>query len=153
MVRHTLSQRLARFAAFLAMLMMAASATAAPTSDPQGQWQTARGGGVVQIAPCGDSLCGRIVGLDLSPSEAMPKDAHGRSQCGLTIISGETPAGHGTWLGKLTDPRDGSTYRARLSVDPSGELRLHVFIGIPALGATQIWHRFTGRLAEACRIA
>ena len=143
-------------AAVVAIVLLAAPASATPATPeagPQGQWLTANGGGVIQIAPCGDSLCGRIVGLDLGPSEAVPTDVHGQSQCGLTIIANEKPDGDGTWLGEITDPRDGGTYRARLSVDGQGDLRLRVFIGIPVLGATQVWHRFTGQLAPACRIA
>lgn len=154
MLRHTLSRWLVCCAAMLAIALVAAAVASAATAAVglQGEWLTANGGGVVQIAPCGDALCGRIVGLELGPVEPMPTDVDGQPQCGLTVISGEKPDGSGTWLGKITDPRDGSTYRARLSFDPQGDLRLRVFIGIPALGATQVWHRFTGQLAPACHI-
>jgi len=113
---------------------------------------TADGRGVVEIARCGDALCGRIVGIDRDPTAPLPTDPRGRPQCGLTIITDEKPTADGTWLGKITDPRDGRTYQARLSVDERGNLRLRVFIGLPALGATQTWHPFTGHLSAGCAV-
>jgi uncharacterized protein (DUF2147 family) len=110
----------------------------------------ANGRGVVEIARCGDALCGRIVGIDREPTTPMPTDVDGRPQCGLTIITDEKPAADGTWLGKITDPRDGRPYQAKLSLDERGNLRLRVFIGISALGATQIWHPFAGHLTGEC---
>jgi len=146
-------QWLASWAAAAGIAVLGMSAWAESSPGPQGDWLTANGHGVVQIAPCGDGLCGRIVGLDRAPGEAMPTDAEGRPQCGLTIISAGAVDPTGIWHGEITDPRDGASYPTRLSVDHRGDLRLRVFIGIPALGSTQIWHRFTGRIAPECRIA
>jgi uncharacterized protein (DUF2147 family) len=114
---------------------------------------TANGQGVVEIDRCGDALCGRIVGIERGPTDPMPTDVHGRPQCGLTIITDEKPEPDGTWLGQVIDPRDGSRYQAKLWLDQNGNLKLRGFIGIPALGATQTWQRFTGHLAKECRLA
>jgi len=132
--------------------LYAAAAYAMPASGPQGDWLTANGHGVIEIAPCGEALCGRIVGIDRAPAAPIPTDALGRSQCGLTIISDEKPDDPGSWLGEITDPRNGDSYHARLSVDDQGDLRLRVFVGLPVLGETQVWRRFTGQLDRACRI-
>ena len=137
----------------LGATLAAPSAFAAATPSPLGTWLTANGHGVVEIAQCGDALCGRIVGIERSPTEPVPTDVNGNSQCGLTIISKEKPDGEGTWLGEVTDPRDGGRYQAKLWVDDSGNLRLRGFIGIPALGATQVWRKFTGHLGAECRLA
>jgi uncharacterized protein (DUF2147 family) len=130
-----------------------ASATRADNSPPLGIWWTANGHGVIAITQCGDALCGRIVGIDRKPTEPMPTDVHGRSQCGLTIITNQKPKADGTWLGKITDPRDGGTYQAKLWLDEGGNLHLRGFIGIPQLGATQIWRPFTGHLTAECGVA
>lgn len=140
------------FAITLAIDLTAACALAAPGS-PLGTWSTANGHGVVAISQCGNALCGRIVGIDRKPTEAMPTDVRGRPQCGLTIITNERPQRDGTWLGQVTDPRDGAVYHAKLWLDGRDNLRLRGFIGIPALGATQTWHRFTGHLTAACGLA
>jgi uncharacterized protein (DUF2147 family) len=128
-------------------------ASGAPTNDPRGTWLTANGQGVVEIAPCGDALCGRIVGIVRGADEPMPTDVDGRPQCGLTIITDEKPEGDGTWLGHVIDPRDGGKYQAKIWLDDYGNLRLRGFIGIPALGATQTWRKFTGHLVSECRLA
>jgi uncharacterized protein (DUF2147 family) len=94
-----------------------------------------------------------IVGIDRKATEPMPTDVEGHSQCGLTIITNERSQPDGTWLGLITDPRDGGVYRAKLWLDEQGNLRLRGFIGIPALGSTQTWHRFSGRLTDACGLA
>ncbi|HUN43855.1 MAG TPA: DUF2147 domain-containing protein [Acetobacteraceae bacterium] len=153
MLRHCGWQWLIAAAAMLGIALIAASASAAPSPSLEGAWLTANGHGVVQIAPCGDGLCGRIVGLDRAPGAPMPTDAQGQPQCGLTIISADRIGPTGTWHGEITDPRDGNSYQTRLSVNDQGDLRLRVFIGIPMLGATQVWHRFTGRLGAECRFA
>ncbi len=153
MFRNARSRAFVDCAAILAFGLTALSASAAPAASPVGTWSTANGHGVVAIAQCGDVLCGRIVGIDRAPTEPMPTDVHGHSQCGLTIITDEKPAADGTWLGQITDPRDGSTYQAKLWLDGSGNLHLRGFIGIPLLGSTQIWHQFTGHLTAECGLA
>jgi uncharacterized protein (DUF2147 family) len=134
----------------LGVLLTAPVASAATPASPQGTWLTESGHGVVAIDECGDALCGRIVGIDRDPGSPMPTDVNGRSQCGLTIITNERPVADGSWLGDVTDPRDGATYRAKLWLDDDGNLHLRGYIGIPILGATQIWRPFTGRLTDAC---
>jgi uncharacterized protein (DUF2147 family) len=141
------------FAAILAIGLASAAASAATASSPLGNWATANGHGVIEIAQCGDALCGRIVGIDRQPTEPMPTDVDGRPQCGLTIITNQRSQPDGTWLGQITDPRNGGVYRAKLWLDEQGDLRLRGFIGIPALGATQTWHRYTGHLTAACGLA
>jgi len=138
--------------ALLATTLIASWASAAPTtnSPPLGDWSTENGHGVIEIARCGEALCGRIVGIDRKPTEPMPTDIHGNSQCGLTIITNERPETDGTWLGQVADPRDGDVYHAKLWLGDDGNLRLRGFVGIPLLGATQTWHRFTGRLTAGC---
>jgi len=131
-------------------LAVSAAGAATRSATPVGTWLTESGHGVVEIAECGDALCGRIVGIDREPGSPMPTDVNGRPQCGLTIISNERPEADGTWLGEVTDPRDGATYQAKLWVDDSGNLHLRGFIGIPLLGSTQVWRPFSGRLTADC---
>jgi uncharacterized protein (DUF2147 family) len=140
-----------RFATACGLVPVLAAAASFPAS-PQGYWTTADGHGVIEIAPCGrgDTLCGRIVGIDLPPGEPMPTDVRGRPQCGLTILTHEAPTAGGAWLGNITDPRDGKTYGAKLWLDDSGRLNVRGFLGIPLLGSTQVWRRFSGQLTQHC---
>ena len=150
MFRRAAMRPLFHCSATLALGLIVSAAWAASADTPVGIWSTANGHGVIAIEQCGDVLCGRIVGIDRAPTEPMPTDVNGRSQCGLTIIKDEKPAADGTWLGQITDPRDGDTYHAKLWLDAGGNLNLRGFIGIPLLGSTQIWRRYTGHLTAEC---
>ena len=152
MMFRSLGSRAAACAAVLVMLGLGVAAHAMAPTSPIGTWTTENGHGVIAIAPCGDALCGRIVGIDRAPGDPMPTDVHGQSQCGLTIITGERPDDPGTWVGHITDPRDGSVYGARLWVQ-NGNLHLRGYLGIPLLGSTQVWRPFTGRLTPDCGLA
>jgi uncharacterized protein (DUF2147 family) len=153
MFRRIISGSIVRCATAGAILLGAGAASAAPAASPEGIWLTENGHGVIAIIPCGDALCGRIVGIDRAETAPMPTDVEERPQCGLTTITNEKPEADGTWLGEITDPRDGHSCQARLSVDENGNLRLRAFIGIPVLGSTQIWRPFTGHLSAECRLA
>jgi uncharacterized protein (DUF2147 family) len=82
----------------------------------------------------------------------MPTDVQGRSQCGLTILKGETRTSDGTWTGSITDPRNGNTYGAQLWTDRDDRLHIRGYLGIPLFGQTQTWTRYTGPLSEGCRL-
>jgi uncharacterized protein (DUF2147 family) len=137
-----------RLALPIAFLLAAADA---PDPAILGTWLTESGHGVIEIVRCENAVCGSIVGIDRTPDEPMPTDVTGRSQCGLTIISDVTQAADNAWYGKIVDPRDGAAYHAELWVDSEGRLNLRGYVGIPLLGSTQVWSRFTGRLTEDCR--
>ena len=153
MTTHIGARGFLRGAAALALALAASPASTALAASPVGAWSTENGHGVIAIEPCGDALCGRIVGIDRKPSEPMPFDSRGRPQCGLTIIANQRPKGDGTWRGEITDPRNGATYQVNLWLDESGNLRLRGFLGVPLLGATQVWRPFTGRLTAGCGMA
>ncbi|MBV8458468.1 MAG: DUF2147 domain-containing protein [Acetobacteraceae bacterium] len=121
---------------------------------PLGEWRTANGGGVIAISWCGEALCGRIVGIKRDPGEPMPTDAAGRSQCRLTIITNATPGQDGSsWFGQITDPRDDKHYGLEMWVGDDGRLHVRGYLGVPLLGQTSIWERFTGRITADCGIA
>ena len=153
MFRHIGSRAVVCCLAVLALGLTVSSASAAPNASPVGTWLTENSHGVIAIDECGDALCGRIVGIERSPTDPMPMDVDGRPQCGLTIITNEKPTGDGTWLGQITDPRNGDRYQAELWVDDSGDLHLRGFIGIPLLGSTQVWRKYTGQLTAECGLA
>lgn len=146
--------RLARLMApGLGVLLLALPARAAGQEAPIGRWLTEDGKAVIAIEPCGASLCGRIVGIALShPSNPIPTDHTGRTQCGLTIIRDAVPDGT-EWRAEIVDPRDGSVYRARMNLDGQRRLRVRGYIVIPLLGRTQVWTPFARTLPESCRMA
>ena len=137
--------------AVVAFVLFGAAPARAAELSPSGSWLTQDGDGVIEIAPCAEALCGRIAGIRRGADEPIPLDASGASQCGLTILRDELPQPDGTWLGRITDPRDGRTYGAQLWLDDTGRLHIRGYIGVPIFGRTQIWTRFEGAVGGECR--
>ena len=143
--------RLAWLAAFF--LPLALAGPAAGQDAPVGRWLTQNKGAVIAIEPCGGMLCGRIVGIGLDhPDDPLPTDNEGRSQCGLIIIRGGVPDGEQGWDIRITDPRNGKVYRARMRLDEQRRLRVRGYIGVPLLGHTEVWTPFHAAIGESCRM-
>ena len=145
--------RLACLAAASILLPSALPGWAAERDTPVGRWLTQDKEAVIAIEPCGDALCGRIVGVTLDhPDDPLPLDNEGHSQCGLTIIRGGVPDGEQVWAIRITDPRDGKVYRARMWLDEQHRLHVRGYIGIPLLGRTDIWTPFRAAIGGNCRL-
>lgn len=124
----------------------------AASPSPTGYWVTANGGAVVQIAQCGNALCGRLIGIVLDPGTAMPMDWRGQLECGLQLLQPSQADMDGTWHGRIINPRNGNAYHVEFHVDRRGRLHLRGYIGLPIFGETQIWHRFEGAAPTSCRL-
>jgi uncharacterized protein (DUF2147 family) len=141
-----------RLIALLGVLAMPAYAQT--TASPQGLWWTEDRSGVIQIAPCAEGLCGRIVG-QIEPRDAggnVTLDIHGVPHCGLLILRGRlVKAGH--WRGSIVNPEDGSVWNCEFWVGADGALRLRGYVLVELIGQTQIWPRFQGQVAKDCTIS
>ena len=127
---------------------------AAPPRDPTGDWFTEDKKGVIHVGPCGPAICGSIVGIsDWAQDGSPPKDTEGRSECQLAFIHDMKPGDDGRRHGTVTNPRDGKTYTAQLWLDDTGDLRLRGYIGLPILGSTQVWTKFTGTRRPDCHFS
>ena len=138
----------------LACLLAPAPSPAAREATPVGRWLTQDREAVIAIEPCSSGLCGRIVGVTLDhPDDPFPTDHEGRSQCGLMIIrSAAVPDGDLNWSARITDPRDGKIYQARLRLDDQHRLRVRGYIGIPLLGRTEVWTPYHADIGDNCRL-
>ena len=129
----------------------------AKAASPVGQWLIEDGTGVIDIAACGTGLCGRIVGMNsVTADGSAPKDYRGRSECGLEIMHEMLPGAGGEWTGDITNPENGNVYGARLTLDEQGRLHLRGFLRVPllgaALGSTQVWTGYAGKVTADCRM-
>jgi uncharacterized protein (DUF2147 family) len=72
--------------------------------------------------------------------EATEKD--GSRFLGMTLITGMRRNGYSYDNGTITDPRDGSRYRALMRLSPDGsKLEVRGYLGISLFGRSQIWNR------------
>jgi uncharacterized protein (DUF2147 family) len=132
-------------------------ADVAAAAGPQGVWLTEDGDGAVEILDCGTALCGRIVwqkaplradgSLDIDDRNPNPA-LRQQPICGLQIISEMRRSGPTAWgEGRIYDPDSGKTYQATMTLEEADALRLRGYIGIPLLGASQLWRRAPAGLA------
>ena len=132
---------------------LAGSEPGAPAS-PLGRWLTASGNLEVEVAPCGDALCGTVVRVlanrSMSRAGEEMKPADPRDPIGMQILSGFVPSeyeGVGAartpveWKGQIYNREDAKTYRCIMRIGESGELLLRGYVGLPWFGRTSAWTR------------
>lgn len=131
----------------VATMLAATPAPAAPAPAPApvtGRWLTVEGKAIVEIAPCGASLCGRIVRVLKPRPGGLATDANNpdatlrrRPIAGLAILTGFT-AKADRWAGRIYDPENGRTYRSELRAD-GAMLKVRGCFG--PFCRTQLWMR------------
>ena len=140
-----------RMAGAVLLALIAAMPAAAQSPTPAGVWLHANGRIQVEISPCGDRLCGRMVwfrwpndaaGLPLVDLENADPALRTRPLLGLTILRGLRRTGEHSWEdGRIYNPDDGTDYRATMSIQNDGTLRVRAYVLMPLLGKTFIWTR------------
>ena len=136
---------------FLLFLLLPAAAYANPNLT--GLWLTQDHDGVMAVSPCDSALCVTIAGLIMDhPADPPPVDYRGVPQCHLPLVTDARQIRPNLWKGHITNPRNGGVYGVELQLDPQGNLALRGFLGIPLLGRTQTWTRFTGKVPSDCRL-
>ena len=131
----------------LILLLSAGAASAALAAE--GVWLTEGGKSHVEIRPCGDKLCGRIVWLaEPADEDGSPKlDKHNQDESlrsrpilGIELLTG-FPAGDGSeWTGgEIYNPENGKTYRSELELEGANTLKVRGCVFI--FCETQTWMR------------
>lgn len=138
-----------RFACFLLLALLAASPVRAQSPTPAGVWLHANQRIKIEIVPCGDRLCGKLVwfrwpndaqGLPLVDLKNPDPALRTRPLLGLTVLYGLRRTSERTWEdGKVYNPDDGENYRAKMSINNDGSLRIRAYVLLPIFGKTQIW--------------
>ncbi|MCF3974743.1 DUF2147 domain-containing protein [Paracoccus salsus] len=102
-----------KIAAVAAILVAAATATAAGADPIEGVWQTQPDEGAfayVTIAPCGGAFCGTI---DRSFKD---KAEYASPNLGRQIVIDMVPQGDGKYVGKVWRPANDKIYQGKASV-------------------------------------
>jgi glucan biosynthesis protein C len=148
-----LPRQAARAAAALPVLLVICGASTVHAASPEGRWYAEGGAAQVEIAPCGDALCGEVVwlrspfdenGCVLTDRQNSDEALRQRPIVGLQILSGLTPiqGESGRWSGGgIYDPTSGRTYRCLVSLDGPDRLHVRGYLGITLLGRTTTWIR------------
>jgi len=122
--------------------------------SPEGYWLTEKKSGIIEVFPCpdGDALCGRIAWFRIKPDDPNPQGLdlknpdpalRTHSLCGLVFMKGFKADEPNDWEdGSVYDPDSGKTWHATMKLRDDGTLRLHGYIGVSLIGASEIWTRF-----------
>lgn len=148
--------------AALAVLGFAAGSPAAAAGAKEaGIWYDDTGKGAVEIYPCADKLCGRIVWLrDPLGADGKPlydgynpnTQMRGRPICGLQILGNLTRQSDGTLDGGwVYDPKVGKSYDAALTVEGRNNLILTGYKGVKLLSKSFTWTRAPANL-PSCNV-
>lgn len=124
-------------------LLLAGSAFAQPA--PLGRWITESGNLEVEVAPCGDTLCGKVVRVianrSMSRDGEEMKPADPRPALGMTLLSELKPSGDGEYKGSIYNRENAKTYSVRLTPAEPAQLLVRGYVGLPLFGKTQVWRR------------
>jgi uncharacterized protein (DUF2147 family) len=140
------------FAVLVALALSLGQAGSASASGlPVGLWLLANQRIQMEVVPCDDRLCGKLVwfknpndpqGLPLVDAKNPDPALRTRPLLGLTVLRDLRPADDGTWEdGKIYNPDDGKEYQARMSVQDDGTLHVRAYVVLEMLGKTQIMTR------------
>ncbi|MEM7506279.1 MAG: DUF2147 domain-containing protein [Pseudomonadota bacterium] len=121
-------------------------------SDPAfGLWLTEDARAIVEISPCSDKACGRIVWMDEpfhedgSPKVDLnnPEERlQSRTLCGIPLVGDFVREQPGSWSGGFVyNPKDGKKYEAKITALSNDQLEMRGFVLVPAFGQSQTWTR------------
>jgi uncharacterized protein (DUF2147 family) len=119
-------------------------------ADITGIWLVESGEARIELAPCGDGLCGTVVWMRepfdedgnekrdiFNPDESL----RGRKVVGLRIMEVHRKPGKLSWKGRIYDANKGNTYRCTLESQSENLLKFRGYIGISLFGRTSYWTR------------
>jgi uncharacterized protein (DUF2147 family) len=130
----------------VAAVLAGSAAAQAPVADVAGVWIDHTGQGAVEIAPCGNRMCGRVVWLK-NPEH---RSKSGKLICGAQILGDLRQEARAVWdSGWIYNPEDEERFSAALELANADTLMVTGYLGIKLLGETFTWKRATTRL-EYC---
>jgi uncharacterized protein (DUF2147 family) len=123
-----------------------------------GVWLDDTGDGAIEISPCGERLCGRIVWLK-SPTDKAgrpltdgynPETAkRKRPICGLPVIGDLKRQSGGSWdAGWIYDPKVGKSYDVELKLRGADRLQVTGYLGTKFFSETFVWTRAPAALPK-----
>jgi uncharacterized protein (DUF2147 family) len=136
-------------------------ASAAHAQNPEaivGKWWNQEKEAQIEIYACEGKYCGKIVWLKEPNYPASdPKGMGGKPRVdqqnpdpskregpllGMNLLWGFTYSGGNLWEGgQIYDPREGKTYRCKMTLEMPDHLKVRGFIGISLIGKTNEWIR------------
>ena len=116
-----------------------------PAEAPiEGYWKNPIGSAIIQIAPCGETLCGKVVWASARGQREVAKNTS--NVVGTTVLTNLKYA-RGHWAGSLYVPDDNVHVSAKLQLIGDGRMKLTGCGLMGLICRTQIWTRADGPLS------
>jgi uncharacterized protein (DUF2147 family) len=120
-----------RLKPLLALIICVAPVPAQAAAPISGRYYTDGKDSIIEIAPCGAAMCGRVAKiLKATPNGGPAIDSNNpdpalrtRPILGMAILTGLKDAGK-EWAGSIYDPRAGKVYRSTVALLKTGDLRV-----------------------------
>jgi uncharacterized protein (DUF2147 family) len=125
----------------LVLLMLALTAAQSARAPIEGNWKNPIGSAIIAIAPCGETLCGKVVWASARGQREVSK--HTSHVVGTTVLTGVKPAGN-RWTGSLYIPDDNIRVSAKLQLLDARQLKLTGCGLMGLICRTQVWTRADG---------
>ena len=119
---------LSKLALGMAAAIVVTAAPAHAAAPIAGRWLTDNGEAVIQIAPCGKTMCGRLAKV-LKPKPG------GKAIQGAIILSELVDDGD-AWKGRVFNPESGKSYKAKLYRNPDDTLKVEGCVAFMCSGPT-----------------
>jgi uncharacterized protein (DUF2147 family) len=124
-------------------IVLLAASVPATANTVVGRWNPPAKDSIIEIAPCGQRLCGRVAQILRPAKDGTTTDKNNpnpalrsRPIVGMPILSDFVPAG-AQFSGTIYDPRNGKSYRSNIARNPDGTLKVQGCIAF--FCQTQTW--------------
>lgn len=120
-----------------------AAPAAAEAIAPNGLWLSASGFLEIEVAPCGEALCGKVTKVRENRSMSGAPLSDSQSPLGMKILIDMKPTGNGAYRGSIYNRDTGKTYDCEIRSLSADRLKVRAYKILPLFGKTQIWTRIT----------
>lgn len=129
-----------------AVAFLALTAAQSPPRAPiEGYWKNPIGSAIIAVAPCGSSLCGKVVWASARGQREVARTTS--TIVGTTVLTNLVPKGN-RWTGTLFIPDDNIHVSAKLRLVGNRELQLTGCAIAGLFCRTQLWTRHEGPLPQ-----
>ena len=125
-------------AASIAFLTL--TAAEGPESSLEGRWRSPGGNTIIEIAPCGGSLCGTVAWASAKAQKAARKGTD--RLIGAQLLTNLTQRPNGRWDGKLFIPDKNMRVTAKLQRAGQAQLKVSGCVAGNALCRSELWNRW-----------
>lgn len=122
----------------LPIFLALAATQLTPHAPIEGLWKNPIGSAIIDLGPCGNALCGRVVWASARGKREVAKTTS--KVVGTTVLTDLKPS-KGGWVGKLFIPDDNIHVSARLQLLDDRNLKLTGCAVLRLFCRSQIWTR------------